>query len=296
MPITTIKISEQPVGELSPRKRFLVVDDEWMQLQLRARGLGVAINDEKYHGKTQQLKSDIALCKTQKDLVLTESIKVQRFEIEQSTGDFCDVAINGAVALQAAKDAHQKGEPYTVIITDNSMPMMTGLEWITALRKFEEEKGYSPCSVLFVSSDTDIEQKIISLTGHSRLPKPVSPGCLQRAIATLQQESPAYSVTSDMPTVLRSQDCQYDTTLRGPATPALDWPTVEPAQVSQAEPAQTQTSQANKCAGVRFFSLTPVQQSGAPDGQSDSGQWKEADLLQGATGCFAFVLKCFRGK
>jgi two-component system, chemotaxis family, chemotaxis protein CheY len=53
----------------------------------------------------------------------------------------CDVAVDGAEALLAFRQAWYEGSPYDLVCLDIMMPHMDGQEVLKAIRAFEEEIG-----------------------------------------------------------------------------------------------------------------------------------------------------------
>lgn len=52
-----------------------------------------------------------------------------------------DLAENGIFALSQFKSAHEKGEPYDLILLDLMMPEMDGIECLVEIRKWEGNHG-----------------------------------------------------------------------------------------------------------------------------------------------------------
>ncbi len=53
----------------------------------------------------------------------------------------CDVAVDGAEAVQAFRAAHEEGRPYDLICLDLMMPRMNGHSTLAAIREFEGQRG-----------------------------------------------------------------------------------------------------------------------------------------------------------
>lgn len=64
--------------------------------------------------------------------------KAQKILSEYGT---CDIAINGAEALDAIRIAYEEGNPYDFITMDILMPDMNGLEALKRIRKWEKSRG-----------------------------------------------------------------------------------------------------------------------------------------------------------
>jgi two-component system, chemotaxis family, chemotaxis protein CheY len=54
------------------------------------------------------------------------------------------IAVNGAEALDAFRDARDKGDPYSLVCLDIMMPEMDGQDVLKEIRSLEEADGINP--------------------------------------------------------------------------------------------------------------------------------------------------------
>ncbi|MBF0243704.1 MAG: response regulator [Planctomycetes bacterium] len=71
----------------------------------------------------------------------------------------CDVAVNGAEAIDAYNAAVREKDPYKLVCTDVMMPDVSGQELIRHIRKKEQEVGMDP-SLIIVVSVFSLKEKI----------------------------------------------------------------------------------------------------------------------------------------
>ena len=69
----------------------------------------------------------------------------------------CDVATNGAEALDAFEMAIQKGEKYDLITLDIMMPEMSGQEVLERIRWIEEQKGLDSTTIVMTTALKDCD-------------------------------------------------------------------------------------------------------------------------------------------
>ncbi len=72
----------------------------------------------------------------------------------------CDGVKTGKAALRAVKTALENWKLYTLITLDVSMPDISGVEVLDAVRKMETDRGLADdekCKILMVTSHSDIE-------------------------------------------------------------------------------------------------------------------------------------------
>lgn len=73
----------------------------------------------------------------------------------------CDLAENGLFALSQFKTAHEKGEPYDLILLDLMMPEMDGIECLEEIRKVEKSRQLGEdqiAQVVIITALDDREQ------------------------------------------------------------------------------------------------------------------------------------------
>lgn len=96
-----------------------------------------------------------------KILVVDDEI-VSRKKMMKIAKDFgtCEGVQNGKAALNVMKTALEEWKPYDLITLDVSMPDISGIEVLSAIRKMEEEKGLDEeerAKILMVSAHSDME-------------------------------------------------------------------------------------------------------------------------------------------
>ena len=86
-------------------------------------------------------------------------------KIMEAAGE-CMVAENGAEAISAFKEAIEKGSPFDLISLDITMPDMSGIEALDAIRSFEEKKDIpraDAVKIMMVTSHSDQDSVVASL-------------------------------------------------------------------------------------------------------------------------------------
>jgi two-component system, chemotaxis family, chemotaxis protein CheY len=93
-----------------------------------------------------------------KSLVVDDEI-VSRKKMMQIIHNFgsCEGVLNGKAALDCIKTALEEWKPYDLITLDVSMPDISGIEVLSAIRKMEDMKGL----------DEEERAKILMVTSHS---------------------------------------------------------------------------------------------------------------------------------
>ncbi len=103
-----------------------------------------------------------------------------------SLGVKATVVSSGAEALRAWNGARERGEPFSLLITDNRMPEMDGFELIAQM---ERQRACSPPAVMMISSADRLEdaRKCVELGVAAYLTKPIRRAELVRALLTALQ-------------------------------------------------------------------------------------------------------------
>jgi two-component system chemotaxis response regulator CheY len=102
----------------------------------------------------------------------------------------CDMASNGALAVEMFQDAFELGSPYELIVLDIVMPEMDGNMAAKEIRLIEKEWGVSinnGVTIIVLSSlntPADVIQAYVSARSAAHLLKPVQP---DKLIATLKK-------------------------------------------------------------------------------------------------------------
>jgi two-component system chemotaxis response regulator CheY len=102
----------------------------------------------------------------------------------------CDMASNGALAVEMFRAAFELGSPYELIILDIVMPEMDGNMAAKEIRLIEKEWGVSinnGVTIIVLSSlntPADVIQAYVSARSAAHLLKPVQP---DKLIATLKK-------------------------------------------------------------------------------------------------------------
>lgn len=79
-------------------------------------------------------------------ILIVEDDFTSRFLLQRMLEEYgrCEVAVNGAEALQAYDAALGEGEPYDLICLDVMMPEMDGHQVLKEIRDRESERGIRP--------------------------------------------------------------------------------------------------------------------------------------------------------
>ncbi len=93
-------------------------------------------------------------------ILIVEDDFTSRRLLQKMLGDIgrCDVAVNGAEALQAFEAAHAEGNPYRLICLDIMMPEMDGQEVLKVVRRREAQLGVAPRDEARVLMTTALDQ------------------------------------------------------------------------------------------------------------------------------------------
>jgi two-component system chemotaxis response regulator CheY len=111
-------------------------------------------------------------------------------KILSSIGE-CDIAVDGQEAVNAFKEAHQSGEPYTLITMDINMPDMSGLDALKVMREWEEGNTvkFDLCAkVLMLTATSDTKTIFTSFREgcEAYLVKPFNKKTLYEALDKLE--------------------------------------------------------------------------------------------------------------
>jgi two-component system, chemotaxis family, chemotaxis protein CheY len=99
-----------------------------------------------------------------------------------------DLAVNGQEAVQAFTLAHERKEPYGLVLMDIMMPVVDGLEALSLIRTMEREQGLTPVKVLMTTALNDPKTVIKSFhdgEASGYLIKPIERGKLFAELAKL---------------------------------------------------------------------------------------------------------------
>lgn len=79
-------------------------------------------------------------------ILIVEDDFISRTLLQRMLGEYgnCDVAVNGAEALEAWGLALREGNPYRLVCLDIMMPEMDGHEVLKAIRASERDLGVKP--------------------------------------------------------------------------------------------------------------------------------------------------------
>ena len=103
----------------------------------------------------------------------------------------CDLAENGIFALSQFKSAHEKGEPYDLILLDLMMPEMDGIECLGEIRSQEEDMGAedeedrSKVVIITALDDRDQIKRAFDAGCNEYLVKPVLKANLTKLLSKL---------------------------------------------------------------------------------------------------------------
>ena len=125
-----------------------------------------------------------------KVLVVEDNILLQQLYSYYLEGIFeFDISCDGLSAFEIFKEAHENGNPYSIIIIDCHMPVMNGIDAVEMMRKYEVERGIEDIhisKIIMVSSDYELKDEVVSnrsLFVHNFLCKPVLRETLISAIS-----------------------------------------------------------------------------------------------------------------
>ncbi len=97
-------------------------------------------------------------------------------------GHQVDVVVNGKAAVDVLTST--AGHRYDVVLMDLHMPVLDGLDAISVIRRFEEEKGIAPVPIMVLSADSQ-EKTRHSVLAHGAsgfVTKPLDPDILVRTV------------------------------------------------------------------------------------------------------------------
>jgi signal transduction histidine kinase/CheY-like chemotaxis protein len=99
---------------------------------------------------------------------------------------------NGKEAVDAVRAAHtQAGMPYDIILMDLHMPVLDGVDAISAVRRFEDETELSPVPILALTADVlpETHVNVLNAGADGILTKPLEPDDFIAQIARLNQKA-----------------------------------------------------------------------------------------------------------
>jgi len=100
----------------------------------------------------------------------------------------CDVAADGREAVQAVKEAQQKGRRYDLVCLDLGMPVMDGQQALREIHKVDTAAGgFRQTKIIVTTALTDIGSITNALLGrcNAYLMKPIDTGKLQSELKEL---------------------------------------------------------------------------------------------------------------
>ncbi|WP_193177987.1 ATP-binding protein [Oricola nitratireducens] len=99
---------------------------------------------------------------------------------------------NGKAAVDAVRASHlQAGIPYDIVLMDLHMPVLDGVDAISAVRRFEDEVELSPVPILALTADVlpETHVNVINAGADGILTKPLEPDDFIAQIARLNQKA-----------------------------------------------------------------------------------------------------------
>jgi len=99
---------------------------------------------------------------------------------------------NGREAVDAVRAAHlQAGMPYDIILMDLHMPVLDGVDAISAVRRFEDETELNPVPILALTADVlpETHVNVLNAGADGILTKPLEPDDFIAQIARLNQKA-----------------------------------------------------------------------------------------------------------
>jgi two-component system chemotaxis response regulator CheY len=103
----------------------------------------------------------------------------------------CEVAVDGAEAVQAVKLALVENEQYDLICLDIMMPNLNGQEALKRIRAVEQEHGYAPgtgSKIVMTTAMGDARNVLAAFDSQCEgyLVKPITPQALEKQLLDLQ--------------------------------------------------------------------------------------------------------------
>ncbi|GAB4360349.1 MAG: hypothetical protein Kow0026_22600 [Oricola sp.] len=99
---------------------------------------------------------------------------------------------NGKEAVEAVRAAHmQFGMPYDIILMDLHMPVLDGVDAISAVRRFEDETDLNPVPILALTADVlpETHVNVLNAGADGILTKPLEPDDFIAQIARLNRKA-----------------------------------------------------------------------------------------------------------
>jgi two-component system, chemotaxis family, chemotaxis protein CheY len=99
----------------------------------------------------------------------------------------CDVAVNGAEAIEAVKLAWKDQKPYDLICLDIMMPKFDGQEVLIQIRSFEESMDVLNVKIVMVTALDDSKNIMNAFRGQCEgyLVKPITKEMIENQMKTL---------------------------------------------------------------------------------------------------------------
>ncbi|KQZ14596.1 two-component system sensor histidine kinase/response regulator [Mesorhizobium sp. Root554] len=99
----------------------------------------------------------------------------------QKAGYDVDVVNNGRAAIDAVVSAARR---YDIVLMDLHMPVMDGMDAITAIRRHEEESGMAPMPIMVLSADSQEKTRhaVLAHGASGFITKPLDPDALIHAL------------------------------------------------------------------------------------------------------------------
>jgi len=99
---------------------------------------------------------------------------------------------NGKEAVEAVRAAHtQLGMPFDIVLMDLHMPVLDGVDAISAVRRFEDEADLNPVPILALTADVlpETHVNVLNAGADGILTKPLEPDDFISQIARLNQKA-----------------------------------------------------------------------------------------------------------
>ncbi len=125
-------------------------------------------------------------------ILLVDDFEMVRMMLRMALSDLgftnIEEAENGRVALARIKEADSQGTPFGIIFCDWSMPEVTGIEVLEALRGQQAFKSL-PFVMVTAEAEQDCVVRAIRAGANEYLIKPISPEILTKKITKIFSKS-----------------------------------------------------------------------------------------------------------